>query len=77
MAAKDRLAEDTEKKITPHLKESISTSQRRTKMEWTPREEVGFPESLRESKEMPVSQLLERFLPGEEKSGNQGNPEDF
>ena len=50
------MAEDTEKKITPHLKESISTSQRRTKMEWTPREEIEFPESLRESKEMPASQ---------------------
>lgn len=36
-------------------------------MEWTPREEAGFPQSLAESKERPASQLLERFVLGGER----------
>lgn len=35
-------------------------------MEWTPREEIEFSQSLTKSKEMPASQLLERFVPGGE-----------
>ena len=42
-------------------------------MEWAPREEGGFPQSLRESKERPASWLLERFLPGGERAGKQVN----
>lgn len=35
-------------------------------MEWTPKEEIEFSQTLIKSKEMLASQLLERFVPGGE-----------